>query len=356
MKKNNDQSNTLIKWIVLLGDFAVLNVILLGWANFSRIMNCWPIRGFEIFLLMENIALILAQMRFSPIIHLRLVGAGALFQRIVGLATLHLAIIYMLLKIFNYDMSIIGWVPVYVDASFFVLLLIKRMSERWFIKLYRQAGRNTRAVTLVGNDPELITVYEKLILDTTMGYRVLGYYADTEIGKWTRTRADGQEVGDLEGLKDEEDSAVSAIPFDIKHLGSLQELLRMMREEPEKLVLGDEVYVSLSRRDKDVIKRISRFCDHKLIRFFYVPVSVESIGLNLKREFLDDMEIYTTYENPLQNPVNKALKRTFDIVLSMAFLGFTALLFPIIYLIIKIQSPGPIFFRTSTAISSVRCT
>ena len=87
------------------------------------------------------------------------------------------------------------------------------------------------------------------------------------------------------------------------------------------------------------------------MRFYYVPVSVESIGLNLKREFLDDMEIFTTYENPLQNSVNKALKRTFDIVLSLAFLGVTALLFPIIYLIIRDWTAG-----TSTAISSARCT
>ena len=94
-----------------------------------------------------------------------------------------------------------------------------------------------------------------------------------------------------------------------------------------------------------MIRSISKLCDHQVVRFFYVPVSVESIGLNLKREFLDDIEIYATYENPLQNSVNKALKRVFDIVLSLVFLVITALLFPIIYLIIKIQSPGPIFFK-----------
>jgi putative colanic acid biosynthesis UDP-glucose lipid carrier transferase len=130
----------------------------------------------------------------------------------------------------------------------------------------------------------------------------------------------------------------------LERLGSFEDFLAGMRQ-PENLVLGDELYLCVSRREKDVIRSISKLCDHQVVRFFYVPVSVESIGLNLKREFLDDIEIYATYENPLQNSVNRFVKRVFDIVLSLVFLIPTALLFPIIYLIIKIQSPGPIFFK-----------
>jgi putative colanic acid biosynthesis UDP-glucose lipid carrier transferase len=118
-----------------------------------------------------------------------------------------------------------------------------------------------------------------------------------------------------------------------------------VKEKPDELQLGDELYVSLSRRDRDIIKRISRFCDHKVIRFYYVPVSVEYIGLNLKREMLDDMEVFTTYENPLENVVNRAIKRLIDIVMSSIFLIPTMIMFPFIWIIIKIQSPGPIFFK-----------
>ena len=72
---------------------------------------------------------------------------------------------------------------------------------------------------------------------------------------------------------------------------------------------------------------------------------METLGLNLKRELLEDMEVFTTYENPLQNPFNRIVKRTFDIVVSLIALFFTGLLFPFIALIIKLQSPGPIIFR-----------
>ena len=335
----NNQSNRLIKWIVIIGDFVLLNLIILIPAEFSWRVNHWPEKSLEIFYLVNNLALILSQMKFSTIIHLRVIGAGDVVRRLIGLTMMETVLTYVLLKVVDYNLPI-GWIQLGVGTVFLGGLLLKRMAERWFIKLYRQAGRNTRSVTLVGNDPELLTVYEKLATDSTMGYRVLGYYADTEIGEWTHS------LNNAQGEQTVEDSSAPVPQYpDLKHLGTLQEFLRMMREEPENLSLGDEMYVSLSRRDRDVIKRISRFCDHRVIRFYYVPVSVESIGLNLKREMLDDMEVFTTYENPLENSVNRFIKRLFDVILSLLFLIPTAIIFPFVFVIMKIQSPGPILFK-----------
>ena len=130
----------------------------------------------------------------------------------------------------------------------------------------------------------------------------------------------------------------------LTRLGSFEDLMAgIERDDLEDL--GDELYLCISRKQKDIIRKVSRFCDRHVVRFFYVPVSVESIGLNLKREMLEDIEIFTTYENPLQNSVNRAIKRVFDIVFSLIFLIPTAILLPVIWLIIKIQSPGPLLFK-----------
>ena len=212
---------------------------------------------------------------------------------------------------------------------------------RTVAELYRQAGGNTRCVTLVGSDPELLSVYDKLMGDATLGYKILGYYADSEIGEWTHSMEDGRSENPEEKTKSEE---LRSKTVDIKRLGTMEDFMKGLKN-PDELELGDELYLSISRRDKKVIKKVSQLCDHRVIRFYYVPVSVESIGLNLKREMLDDMEVFTTYELPLQNPVNKLIKRTFDIVCSLIFLIPTALMFPFIWAIIKIQSPGPLFFR-----------
>ena len=329
MSKNN-QSNRLIKWIVMVGDFVVLNGVLMAFSYWHWRMAAWDKSMLNVFVLVNNIALMLSQLRFSTIIHLRLVGAGDVLQRLVGLTTLQTLLSYLLLKIFAYDTPI-GWLLLEIGTAFVSILLVKRLGERWFIKLYREAGRNTRAVTLVGSDPELAGVFRKLKYDATLGYRMLGYYGEEELQ---------QLIDDLDVHENRKDKE----PVRLKRLGSMEELVAAIDAE-EELEMGDELYLCTSRKEKEVIQKISRYCDQHVVRFYYVPVSVETLGLNLKREMLDDMEVFTTYENPLQNSVNRAIKRMFDIGFSILALIPTAIMFPFIYIIIKIQSPGPILFK-----------
>ena len=300
MSRNN-QSNRIIKWMVMAGDFIVLNAVMLAFAKWHWRMGAWGIGNTEIYILVNNIALMLSMLQFSTIIHLRLVNAGEILRRMIGLTVLQAVLAYLLLKVFAYDLPI-GWLILEIGTVFVFILLMKRLVERWLIKLYREAGRNTRMVTLVGQDSELDAIAVKLKKDATLGYKIMGHYPS---------------VDDF-----------------VARMG--------MTEQP---LLGDELYLCVSRKRSDVIRQISKFCDSRVVRFYYVPVSVESIGLNLKREMIDDMEIYTTYENPLQNSVNRTVKRAFDIFFSLVALGLTGLLFPIVWLIIKIQSPGPIFFK-----------
>ena len=328
--RNNNQTNAFVQKSIIVGDFILLNLILLLFARYHWRIGTWEENELEVFTLIANLALVISQMRFSPIIHKRLVGAGDVLQRIICLTALHAIVGYLILKIIDYDLPV-GWLIGEINTVFFVSLLFKRLLERWVIRLYREAGRNTRMVTLVGSDIELVNIYRKLIDDATLGYKVLGYYGDDKL------------IETIEKVEREEKINLSTLK-NLERKGSIEDLLAAMGRH-EDLQLGDELYVCLSRKDRDVIKKLSRYCDYKVVRFFYVPISVESIGLNLKRELMDDIEVYTTYEIPLQNMGNRILKRTFDIVLSMFFLIPTALMFPFIWLIIKIQSPGPIFFK-----------
>ena len=328
--RNNNQSNRIIKWLVMAGDFIVLNAVMLAFAQWHWRMGTWDTGGKEIFILVNNIALMLSMLQFSTIIHLRLVNAGDILRRMVGLTMLQAVLAYLLLKVFAYRLPV-GWLILEVGTIFMAILVVKRLVERWLIKLYREAGRNTRMVTLVGSDPELIGIYRKLINDPTLGYKVLGYYGEEAV----------EEVAEDIGRAEREPGQKLGV---LERLGSMEDFLAGI-DKPERLKLGDELYLCVSRKRKDVIRRISKLCDSQVVRFFYVPVSVETIGLNLKREMIDDIEVFTTYEIPLQNSVNKAVKRLFDIVLSMVFLIPTALIFPIVFIIMKIQSPGPIFFK-----------
>ena len=226
--RNNDQSNRIIKWIVTVGDFVLLNAILLGFAHWHWRMGAWQTGRVEIFILVNNIALMLSMLKFSTIIHLRVIGAGEILKRIIGLTVLGAILAYLLLKVFAYNLPI-GWLIWEIGTVFFITLLFKRLAERWFLKLYREAGRNTRSVTLVGSDPELIGIFMKLRDDATLGYRVLGYYGEESLGD-VATEVDQQTKHPVKerGL--------------LRRLGSMEDFLKAMEETPE----GMEPYYTVN--------------------------------------------------------------------------------------------------------------
>ena len=226
MMRQNDQSNRIIRWIVTIGDFMVLNVLMLGFALWHWRMESWTGGYVEIFILVNNLALMLSMVQFSTIIHLRVVGAGEILRRVMGLTMLQAVLAYLLLKVFAYYL-VVGLLIFEIGTLFAFILVLKRLGERWFIKLYRQAGRNTRSVTLVGSDPELIGIYKKLKDDATLGYNILGYYGDEALG---------DVANDVEKQTKQEPGSKRDL---LERLGSFEDFMAGM-QQPESLVLGDE--------------------------------------------------------------------------------------------------------------------
>lgn len=315
---SNSQTNSLMMYLIIGVDFILLNILLFLLTEYHPWFARWIPSRIRTLILLSNLALLISEYFNPPVIHKRVVSVGDILNRISRMVFVQslLAIFFMKSLSLNF---VGGTFQVFFCLLFFVTVLILRSLERVVINKYRQVGGNSRSVLFIGADSELLNVYHRLLDDASKGYRIMGYYADEEMAEQPDDVA-------------------------LKRLGTPEEFLKEM-ESPEKHYVCDEMYVCLSRRDKDTVRRLSHFCDRRVIRFYYVPVSVETLGINLKRELLDDMEVYTTYEIPLANPVNKAVKRTFDIVASLFFLIPTAVMFPFIWIIMKIQSPGPLLFR-----------
>lgn len=311
--KNNNQTNSLIKFAVIVADFLLLNAILWLATHYYSGFSNWGGGLIRLFFLMCNVALAFSQLYFSTVIHQRIINVADVLKRVTLLCMTQVILAYLFMKSIFFNRLPVGRRLIAVGAIFMVALLISRLIERICVKRLRRLGRNTRNVTLIGDDSELLRIRDKLVSEPTFGYMLNGSYGDEP----------------LQG---------------VAHLGTLTALIDSIRNH-ETAELGDEVYVCLSRRDKDTVKLISNYCDGHVVRFFYVPMGVESLGINLKSELMDDMEIYTTYENPLLNPFNKFIKRAFDIVMSLIFLIPTFLILPFIWIIVKIQSPGPLFFK-----------
>lgn len=331
----NNRTNSQIKGVVVIADFLLLNILLLLYSHFSPIMIGWEATRTRIFFITLNVALLIGQFYRSTIIHLRNITLEDIAKRVLGLAIITIVLAYIMMKGISLSNTKVGMQLVTFGIGWTISLFISRYVERQIIKSYRKLGRNTRMATFIGSDPELVGILRRLKNDATLGYQLKGYYGNEHLEKL---------VDEIEEEEKKINKNYKKEPVRLKRLGSYEEFLEAIKKD-EELDLGDELYMCVSRLDRDRIREVSKFCDQHVMRFFYVPVSVETIGLNLKREMVDDMEVFTTYENPLMNPVNKIIKRAFDIVVSLLILAIVLPFMPILWLIIKTQSPGPLFFK-----------
>ena len=90
---------------------------------------------------------------------------------------------------------------------------------------------------------------------------------------------------------------------------------------------------------------LTRFSESNVIRFFIIPSMTPYLHRRLHYDSLGSVPILSVRPEPLENPLNAALKRVFDILFSGAFLIFFPLILIPVAIAVKISSPGPIFFK-----------
>ena len=111
-----------IKWVVDIGDFLMLNVIILLFSHFHWRMVAWGHEMVEIFFLVNNLALILSLIQFSTIIHLRKINVVDILRRILGLILMHTVLAYLLMKALTYHYPV-GRLQMEIGIVFAMLLI-----------------------------------------------------------------------------------------------------------------------------------------------------------------------------------------------------------------------------------------
>ncbi|WP_223032310.1 undecaprenyl-phosphate glucose phosphotransferase [Hanstruepera marina] len=110
----------------------------------------------------------------------------------------------------------------------------------------------------------------------------------------------------------------------------------------------DEIYCSISEITNQQMTRIIHFADNNLKILKFLPDNKEIYSKKLKYEYYDYIPILSLRDIPLDDSVNQFLKRTFDILFSLFVIIFIlSWLTPLIAILIKIESKGPVFFKQS---------
>lgn len=313
----NNSGNNIIRQMIVLGDFLLLNALLLFFLKvFKDYVPPVMIQSTRIFFFINNVSLLVGLYITPPIIHERHIDINELITRIFRLTLFQALSMFVFFRLLYNTGELFRFMLIYTP-SLFVSLITARIVERFIINTYRQHGGNSRSVVLVGNDPALLLVYNELASNPARGYRIKGYYADNELKN---------------------------CPKQIARLGTLDDLAAKMQSNDIKFGI-DELFCCLSHDENEKIMSIMRFCDTNFIKFYYVPRMIGNYNLNLKPEKFGSIHLFTNHTEPLRSFGNRLLKRSFDVVVSSLTCIVMLPFLPIIALIIKHQSPGPLLFK-----------
>lgn len=119
--------------------------------------------------------------------------------------------------------------------------------------------------------------------------------------------------------------------------------------EAKKYVIAnkiDEIYASINSLTNNEIDNLIHFADNNLKTIKFLPDSKNTFLRNLAVEYYGYIPIISLRTIPLDKEVNKRLKRFFDFVFSLIIIvGIMSWLTPLIALLIKLESKGPVFFK-----------
>lgn len=305
----------LIDWIIHFGDLLLINsfffVVFLLFHEDTTLFESLHYREKVIAFLLINLSYFIV----SSFIHLRIsfnvIHLERIVQRSTAFITIYAIFVTAGFSIFRIiSIPIIPWIIGFLILG--GLLVGWHIIFRLLLKSYRRKGYNYRQVIIVGSGTNAVKTYESLV-SSDFGYRILGYFDSEE--------------------------NLNFLPS--KYLGKVEDI-----EEYTKNNRVDEIFCTIPGGHEELVSDLVLFSEKNMIRFHLVPEFYKFFRRKFSLHFIEATPVLSLRYEPLQHFSNRFVKRSFDILFSALVL---LTIFPIIYIIlgsiIKITSPGPIFFK-----------
>jgi putative colanic acid biosysnthesis UDP-glucose lipid carrier transferase len=106
------------------------------------------------------------------------------------------------------------------------------------------------------------------------------------------------------------------------------------------------IYCSLAQITPSQAYILNRFSQNNAITLKFIPDTNNTTLKNLSIDYFEEFPVFIALKTPLHNPALKIFKRIFDIIFSSLIIIFIlSWLTPIIAIIIKLETKGPVFFK-----------
>ena len=298
MHKDKGGYSNLLRPIQIVLDLGILVVLSYFFLHFitpllfliSYIIVCWLLIAYSI-----NYYQVY---RFTPVSRVYTL----LFRQI---STLFL-FIYAFIGIFDIDIPS-RWSIIYFFGTALIGVTIIKIGVFFALKKYRAGfGGNKRNVVVIGDSDEANKLIKFFNSEREYGYRLLETFHNKALNR-----------------KPISDS------FDYL-----------------KQNIVDELYCVLDQLTTQQVNKYIQYSEESGCTLKFIPSGHSIFGTKLKKDYYNYQPVYSIPETVLDNPLNSILKRIFDVVLSLFVIVFIlSWLTPLLYIIIKIDSKGPLFYR-----------
>lgn len=127
---------------------------------------------------------------------------------------------------------------------------------------------------------------------------------------------------------------------DENYLGKISELDKIL-----KSYQIEDVVITLPEEESSLLDQIIRICNINAVKVHLIPDYFRFLSNRFQVSSIGSFPVITARDEPLEEASRRFLKRSFDIVFSLFVIIFIfSWLFPLISLLIKLSSKGPVFY------------
>jgi putative colanic acid biosynthesis UDP-glucose lipid carrier transferase len=226
----------------------------------------------------------------------------------IAIQVISAIIILFLLK--EYDLSRY-FVLIYASLLFVILSLSKYLIRQLLI-YYRKRGRNLRNLVIIGAGEVGQYFYNLTLSNPHFGYQVIGFLDDNK-----KPYLNGQYLGKID------------------HLDSILNTRKI-----------DDVIVALPNYANNRIEDVIRTCENHTTRIRIIPDYFKFASGKYNVSMFGSLPIISVRDDRINELHWRISKRLFDVTFTiLLYLFIFSWLMPLIILLIKKSSPGPVIFK-----------
>ena len=296
------------KQINLIGDILFLNVtyFLVYYFSIGEFDSLFRSVYFELQLFF-NIAWIISAYFIKVYEIGRVASIERVIRRLLNALALYLILIFAFLGIKDGIYFKLFVFYAYCFTSF--ALTFFNLGFVIFLKYYRRFGYNYRKVVIAGYGKIATDLRRYFTYNPEFGYRFMGYF--------------------------DNDSSNSLIRGRVAQIPKLAKDLEI-----------DEIFCILPYLDYQDVQHLTKYAEDNFIKIHAIPDYRGFPYKNIEVQLYDLIPVLNFPPQPLEDQMNRTLKRSFDIMFSSLMLIFVgSWLIPILVILIKLDSKGPAFFK-----------